>query len=272
MENPWQGWSAEQARQWEYSHLEGVEGLRMRLKRAAQWDIIAGHLPANPSGRVLDLGAGTGVWSIRLAAEGCEVTLTDISEGMLARAREAVGAAGVAERVTIERVDMVDLARYPDRAFDLVLAIGAPLSYASDPARAAAEVFRVTRPGGAFIGDAENRYLGALFRRRAQTWADARRILLEGTGRWPDPENPAPIHMFHPDQVRDLLTAAGWRVQAMYASDVIESLVNDDIINEIAARPGLFGEVLAVEKQLRSEPYLLASGRDIQFVATRPAP
>jgi ubiquinone/menaquinone biosynthesis C-methylase UbiE len=268
MANPWKDISLEQARQWESSQLGGVEGFRLRLKRAALWDILQQNLPG-AGARVLDLGAGTGIWSIRLAAEGYGVVLTDVSEAMLEQARRNVEGAGLAGPIVVEQVDMVDLGRYEDAAFAMVLAVGAPLSYTSDPARAVAEVFRVSQPGGVFIGDAENRYLGALFRRRAADWADARRILLEGVGRWRDPGPATSIRMFTPPEVREMLEAAGWQVQGMYASDMVESLVHEEIVQELASQPQRFAEVLAVEKHLRSEPYLLASGRDIQFVARK---
>lgn len=270
MANPWKDLTAEQAQRWQASQLAGLEAFRVRLKRAALWDIIHRFLPADPDGTILDLGGGTGTWSIRLALEGYPVTLTDISEGMLQQARREVHSCGLADRIRLERVDMVDLGRYADGSFELVLAVGAPLSYTSDPQRAIAEVFRVTRSGGIFIGDGENRYLGALFRRRAADWADAERILLEGVGRWPDPDNPAPIRMFTPPQLRQTLETAGWHVLGLYASDMVESLVHADIVEQVATRPGMFHEVLALEKLLRVEPSLLASGRDIQFVARKP--
>ena len=46
----------------------------------------AGHQP--PYGRALDLGCGSGVWSVKLAARGWEVTGVDVIPKALRRARE----------------------------------------------------------------------------------------------------------------------------------------------------------------------------------------
>lgn len=271
MINPWKEFSADQAQQWQKSQLQGTEAFRLHLKRAALWDIIRTHLPDDLNSPIFDLGGGTGLWSIRLAAEGYAVTLTDISQGMLQQAAAAVAEADLESRITIEQVDVVDLSRYSENRFALALAVGAPLSYAGDAAASLREIFRVVQPGGVLIGDVENRYVGALFRRRASNWADAKQILLQGIGRWRDEGPAAPIQMFDPDEIRSLLQSQDWQLEAMYASDMVESLLHDDVITEIAALPALFRDILHVEFHLRSQPCLLASGRDIQFVARKPA-
>lgn len=99
--------------------------------------------------RVLDCGAGTGSTSL-LAAHKVgptgNVTLFDMSEGMLAVAREKAAEAGVAERVRFQTGDMLDLP-FTDGSFDVVLSTYSmcPLY---DPAKGALELYRVVRPGG----------------------------------------------------------------------------------------------------------------------------
>ena len=56
-----------------------------------------GHDP--PYGPALDLGTGSGVWGVRLAERGWDVTGVDIVEKALQRARERVKEAGVDMRV-----------------------------------------------------------------------------------------------------------------------------------------------------------------------------
>lgn len=56
-----------------------------------------GHGP--PFGSALDLGAGSAVWGVRLAARGWEVTGLEIVEKALRRARERVEEAGVDVRL-----------------------------------------------------------------------------------------------------------------------------------------------------------------------------
>jgi SAM-dependent methyltransferase len=58
---------------------------------AAAWRaVLRRHLP-EPGARVLDAGAGTGAVTLLLAELGYRVTALDVSEAMLARAREKLG-------------------------------------------------------------------------------------------------------------------------------------------------------------------------------------
>jgi ubiquinone/menaquinone biosynthesis C-methylase UbiE len=98
---------------------------------------------------VLDCGAGTGSTAL-LAAERVgpagKVTLLDVSEGMLAIAKEKAGVAGVSRRLTFEIGDMFDLP-YDDASFDAVVSTYSvcPLR---DPDLGALEMYRVAKNGG----------------------------------------------------------------------------------------------------------------------------
>lgn len=78
---------------------------------------------------VLDAGAGVGRFSIPLAKRGLEVTHLDISDSMLAKARDMAEAAGVADRMVFVKSRITELARYSSDSFDLVICVDAPVSY-----------------------------------------------------------------------------------------------------------------------------------------------
>ncbi len=80
-------------------------------------------------GTVFDGGAGTGRFSIPLAKRGLRVTHFDISEAMLAQARETAEREGVLDRMTFVHGALEDLDAYADRQFDMVLSFDAPVSY-----------------------------------------------------------------------------------------------------------------------------------------------
>ena len=96
--------------------------------------------------RVLELGCGTGaLWqgrgeAVRRCARLC---LTDLSEGILEKARETVGEQ---EHVEYRIVDAMDLP-YADGSFDLVFA-HMMLYHVPDLGRALAEIRRVLVPDG----------------------------------------------------------------------------------------------------------------------------
>jgi SAM-dependent methyltransferase len=99
-----------------------------------------------PSTRVLDVGCGVGTTAVEIARRfGARVTAVDIAAMMLDRAASNVRAAGVADLVTVEPGDILDLG-FPDGRFDVVVAEAVTMFV--DRRRAAGELARVTAPGG----------------------------------------------------------------------------------------------------------------------------
>lgn len=98
---------------------------------------------------ILDCGAGTGTTGImaaRKAGPNGRVTLFDLSDEMLAVAREKVVNEKLQDRVAFRTGDMVDLP-FDDDSFDVVLSTYS-LCPLYDPIKGALELYRVTRPGG----------------------------------------------------------------------------------------------------------------------------
>ena len=96
-----------------------------------------------PGESALDVGTGTGHYACDLASRGLRVVGYDSSEAMLrvARAKDSpvVWQRGQAEALP-----------FADDSFDLVLSV-TTLEFVDDPARALAEMFRVTAPDGRLI-------------------------------------------------------------------------------------------------------------------------
>ncbi|GAA2592410.1 class I SAM-dependent methyltransferase [Winogradskya consettensis] len=103
-----------------------------------------------PGERLLDIGAGTGQASIRLAEAGFAVTAVDISAEMLRQARAKPGADAVQFVVT-------DLRELPDLGtFDVAVALGEPFVYLvgeTELAAALRGVARLLAAGGLLIFD-----------------------------------------------------------------------------------------------------------------------
>ena len=96
--------------------------------------------------RVLDIGCGVGTTAIRIAQEnGAQVVAADIAALMRDRAAANVSAAQVADRVRVEDADIRSLP-YSGNSFDVVVAEAVTMFVGRR--RAAAELARVTRPGG----------------------------------------------------------------------------------------------------------------------------
>lgn len=103
-------------------------------------------LPAG--GRVLELAAGTGQFTVDLARRADRLVATDISPQMVERLAAAVAAAGLGH---VEcRVTSAEAIDAEDGAFDAVFCANA-LHVMDAPAAALAEMRRVLRPDGLLI-------------------------------------------------------------------------------------------------------------------------
>ncbi|MFT3697020.1 MAG: class I SAM-dependent methyltransferase [Kofleriaceae bacterium] len=100
---------------------------------------------------ILDIGAGTGAFSIPLARRGFAVTHFDVSPEMIARARER--AAGIPIEFALG--DAADLSRFGTRSFDLVLCMDGAISFSPQPMHVIAEACRVA--GQTLIATASNK-------------------------------------------------------------------------------------------------------------------
>ncbi|SCG46193.1 SAM-dependent methyltransferase [Micromonospora halophytica] len=110
-------------------------------------DKLAGLLTIEPGDRLLDLGCGIGAPAIRLATTyQIEAVGVSISGRQVERAIERVASAGLADRLSFQLADAMDLP-FPDESFDIVWALES-LHHMPDRAHVLRQAARVLRPGG----------------------------------------------------------------------------------------------------------------------------
>ena len=101
-----------------------------------------------PRGRLLDVGAGTGIYFDALAPYGTEIEALDLSEDMVAAADQYCRASGLTH--IHPRVGSAESLPYEAGAFDAVIALDL-LHHVPDLDRALSEAARVLKPGGHFF-------------------------------------------------------------------------------------------------------------------------
>ena len=101
-----------------------------------------------PGQRILEVGVGTGL-SLPHFRRDARVTGIDVSAEMLAKARRRVERLKLSQVESLQVMDAEQMS-FADDAFDAVLALYVA-SVVPDPARFAAEMRRVCKPGGAIV-------------------------------------------------------------------------------------------------------------------------
>lgn len=165
--------------------VPGIAGYDVEHKRGALPALVSDSLDevlaarAAQSGRacldVVDVGAGTGGFAVRLAALGHQVTVVDPSPDALAAASWRAAELGVT--LTVVQGEAGDLAALVgEGAADLVVCHSV-LEYVDSPPAAMAAIAQVLRPGGTVSVLAANVVAAVLQRALAGRYEQARLLL-----------------------------------------------------------------------------------------------
>jgi ubiquinone/menaquinone biosynthesis C-methylase UbiE len=117
-------------------------------------ETVLGLLAVKRGERVLDIGCGNARDIARIAACGGHVIGVDISEGMVAAARQEVERMGGNE-ITLQVGDATRL-DFPDASFDKVLC-SEVIEHIPDAPQALREMHRVLKPGGTLVLSTPNK-------------------------------------------------------------------------------------------------------------------
>jgi ubiquinone/menaquinone biosynthesis C-methylase UbiE len=205
----------------------GKQQVRAKLAKAL------GSWPSQPFASALEIGAGTGYFSLNLLQAGVvdRVVATDISPGMLEELSRTAGTLGV-EVVT--RATDAERLPFGDASFDLVFG-HAVLHHLPDLQGALQEFFRVLRPGGtlAFCGEPSRfgNHLATLPKRAGRVAAPLWRLAMGASARADahhehahalEPE--VDVHAFAPSTLAAMLRSAGFEAVRIRGEELLSNL------------------------------------------------
>lgn len=187
------------------------------------------HKYLKPKGKVLEVGAGTGRYSIALGREGYEVDAVELVEHNIDIFR---GKLLPEDRVRVMQGNAMDLSMYEDESFDMVLSLG-PMYHLFDVShkrQALEETIRVTRRGG-YIFTAYCMNEATLIQycfQRETIWQDRKKGLLSEDFHWTANENDA-FALMRPREIIELTENYKVRRLHMVASDGATRYMDDTV-------------------------------------------
>nr|WP_218860608.1 methyltransferase domain-containing protein [Petropleomorpha daqingensis] len=201
----------------------------MSPRAAAVWAALDPVVGAGGRLRVLDVGGGSGIFAVPLAALGHEVTVVDPSADALATLARRAGNAGVAGDVRGVQGDgdllHEVLPALGDGGYDLALCHSV-LEVVDDPAVTLREIAGALRPGGQVSVATANR-AGAVLARALSGHPVEALALLEDRDPSPGRSRPA-RRRFGPDELLALVADAGLRPGSWRGVAVVADLLDAD--------------------------------------------
>jgi SAM-dependent methyltransferase len=233
--------------------------------------------------RVLEVGAGPGRFTIELARLGARILVSDISPGQLDLNRDRVGAAGYEDAVEErQQLDVTDLSSLEPASFDVVTALGGPLSYVFERAgEALDELLAVVRPGGTVLFSVMSRwgsihqFLDGVLEEFATGLTEEYRVLVETGDQFgktavsTEVDLPHEMHLFTWEELERLITTRPCRLLDASAANFL-SVRADGALSDLNAET--WEQFLSWEEQACRARGALDAGTHIMVALQRQPP
>jgi len=223
-----------------------------------------------PGQSVINIGGGTGRYTIELLKHGAKVALTDLSEGFLKKAEEEIRGLGLeAGLLAAQQQNAIDLDAFSDGQFDHALLMGPMLFLETreERLRALMEAARVVK-GGGFIFltvpsnlrcAAEMFYVPNLKYRLVALGNHAGRIEeILGSG------------LNRAETVRQLIAECGLEITCTYGTDSAAGMAFDRI-DEMVTSEENWQKMLDVLIKMSTDPSIAGLSSQTTYILLKPA-
>jgi S-adenosylmethionine-dependent methyltransferase len=237
-----------------------------RLRTDLAWANLLEFLPVPQGCRALDVGGGTGVFTIRLGEMGFDVALLDLSESMLALAKNEADEKQLRGRIRFHIGDASRLADlFEPASFDAVICHNV-LEYVDDSPAVLRNLAPLLKQDGKSIVSllVRNRWgevLKAAIRdrdaKRATSALQAETVLDSLYGQ--------PVRLFDPDDFRKMVEQAGLEPLAVRGVRVVSDYLEGEALTGAA-----YKALLDFELVVGAQPQLAGIARYTQVIARRP--
>ena len=240
------------------------DGASGALVHRAVHDVVRAYPERSPC-RVLDVGGGSGVWAVPLAAQGAWLTVVDPSPDALASLARRAREAGVAERITAVQGDVDCLGELlPAGAADLVLAHGV-LEVVDDLPRAMSALVSALAPGGVLSVLAAGKAAAVLHRALIGRVGEALHVLTDPDGRV-GPQDGL-LRRFDVGGLTALLVGAGLELELLQGDAVVADLMASVTLEGV---PGGAAALAELEQVASSTPALREIASRLHAMARLP--
>jgi ubiquinone/menaquinone biosynthesis C-methylase UbiE len=231
------------------------------------WRLIKPHIPRDLSASCCDLGCGTGKWGLRLLKSGFATTFVDSAAAMIEQVRAKLAEMNRAQRATLIVADIVQMPQVPTEQFDLLLAMGDPLSICSDASQAAREFHRICKPGGIAIATVDNR-LAAIDHFVERGNLDVlEEFIFTGKTQWltQDERERFELSTFTPATLRKLFERSGFEVLDITGKTIVPVRQNKKLLEH----PDAISRLIKIEQELAKDAASAGRAGHLQITARR---
>lgn len=229
------------------------------------------HLPS--TGRVLEIGAATGAYTVWLAERGYDVTAVELSENQMNRCRERLQEHGLEKKVRCRVADARDLSSVSESEFDAVLMMGPfyHLRQEADRNQALHEAVGCLKRGGVFVSSWISRFgIMGIVMRCTPEWIEMKtevRALMDLGYELEIPKGKFCGYFARVDEVAPFHEAADLQTLLMAGVEPAVSGYDESYKSLEGVQRRLWFDLLF---ELSSEPSMVASSPHLLYVGRRP--